>query len=57
MRSFTDLFIQRPVLALVVNLLIVVAGLSATQSLTVRQYPLSENASVQIRGVELLWNG
>jgi multidrug efflux pump len=51
MRSFTDMFIQRPVLALVVNLLIVVAGLSATQSLTVRQYPLSENASVQITTV------
>ena len=40
MRSFTDLFIQRPVLAIVVNLLILVAGLSATQSLSVRQYPL-----------------
>jgi len=48
MRSFTDIFIQRPVLAIVVNLLILVAGLSATQSLSVRQYPLSENASVQI---------
>jgi multidrug efflux pump len=48
MRSFTDLFIQRPVLAIVVNLLILVAGLSAVQSLSVRQYPLSENASVQI---------
>jgi multidrug efflux pump len=51
MRSFTDLFIQRPVLAIVVNLLILVAGLSATQSLSVRQYPLSENASVQISTV------
>ncbi len=51
MRSFTDLFIRRPVLALVVNLLIIIAGLSATQSITVRQYPLSENASVQISTV------
>jgi len=47
-RSFTDLFIKRPVLAIVVNLLILVAGLSAWNSLSVRQYPLSENASVQI---------
>jgi len=47
-RSFTDLFIDRPVLAIVVNLLIVIAGLSAWNSLSVRQYPLSENASIQI---------
>lgn len=49
--SFTDLFIQRPVLALVINLLIVIAGLSAWNSLSVRQYPLSENATVQISTV------
>ncbi len=46
--SFTDLFIRRPVLAIVLNLLILIAGLSAWNSLSVRQYPLSENASVQI---------
>ena len=51
MNSFTDLFIRRPVLATVVNLLIVIAGLSAWHSLSVRQYPLSENASVQISTV------
>ena len=50
-QSFTDLFIQRPVLAIVVNLLIVIAGLNAWNSLSVRQYPLSENASVQIMTV------
>ncbi|MGB5518334.1 MAG: efflux RND transporter permease subunit, partial [Gammaproteobacteria bacterium] len=49
--SFTDLFIQRPVLAIVVNLLIIIAGLNAWNSLSVRQYPLSENASVQISTV------
>lgn len=48
---FTDLFIQRPVLALVINLLIIIAGLSAWNSLSVRQYPLSENATVQISTV------
>jgi multidrug efflux pump len=50
-RSFTDLFIERPVLAIVVNLLIVIAGLNAWNSLSVRQYPVSENASVQISTV------
>lgn len=50
-KSFTDLFIERPVLAIVVNLLILIAGLSAWNSLSVRQYPLSENASVQITTV------
>jgi len=49
--GFTDLFIQRPVLALVINLLIIIAGLSAWNSLSVRQYPLSENATVQISTV------
>ena len=49
--GFTDLFIHRPVLAVVVNLLIVIAGLNAWHSLSVRQYPLSENASVQISTV------
>lgn len=49
--GFTDLFIRRPVLAVVVNLLIVIAGITAWNSLSVRQYPLSENASVQITTV------
>ncbi len=49
--AFTDVFIRRPVLATVVNLLIVIAGLNAWNSLSVRQYPLSENASVQISTV------
>lgn len=49
--GFTDLFIQRPVLAIVLNLLIIISGLNAWNSLSVRQYPLSENASVQIATV------
>ncbi|MDN3556484.1 efflux RND transporter permease subunit [Halomonas maura] len=48
MNAFTDIFIRRPVLGIVVNLIIVIAGLNAWHSLSVRQYPLSENASVQI---------
>src|SRR3977135_4172628 len=46
--SFPDLFIRRPVLALVVNLLIVIAGVQAVRSLNVRQYPRSENAAITV---------
>jgi multidrug efflux pump len=49
--SFTDLFIRRPVLAIVVNLVIVIAGVQAWRSLNVRQYPRSENASVSVSTV------
>src|SRR5512139_3210994 len=49
--NFTDLFIRRPVLALVVNLLIIIAGLQAIRSINVRQYPRSENASVTVTTV------
>src|SRR5512138_3231745 len=45
---FTDLFIRRPVIAIVVNLLIVIAGVQAIRSLNVRQYPRSENATVTV---------
>ncbi|HBG20850.1 MAG TPA: multidrug efflux protein [Desulfobulbaceae bacterium] len=46
--SFTDLFIRRPVLAMVVSLVILIAGLQAIRSLNVRQYPRSENATVTV---------
>ena len=46
--KFTDLFIRRPVLAVVVNLLIVIAGVQAVRSLNVRQYPRSENAAITV---------
>ncbi|MHB8221846.1 MAG: efflux RND transporter permease subunit [Desulfurivibrionaceae bacterium] len=49
--KFTDLFIRRPVLAMVISLLIVIAGLQALRSLNVRQYPRSENASVTVTTV------
>jgi len=47
--KFTDLFIRRPVLAIVVNLLIIIAGLQALRSLNVRQYPKLESATVTVR--------
>jgi multidrug efflux pump len=50
-KAFTDLFIQRPVLAIVINLLIVIAGIQAWNTLNIRQYPRSENASVNISTV------
>jgi multidrug efflux pump len=46
--KFTDIFIHRPVLAIVVSLLIVIAGLQAAFTLTVRQYPRSENSMVTV---------
>ena len=51
MKSFTDLFIRRPVLALVVSLVILIAGFQAIHSLNVRQYPRSENATVTVTTV------
>jgi multidrug efflux pump len=46
--KLTDLFIRRPVLAIVVNLIIVIAGLQAIRSLNVRQFPRSENSAVTV---------
>lgn len=48
MKSFTDLFIRRPVLAMVVSLVILIAGAQAISSLNVRQYPRSDIASVTV---------
>src|SRR5258708_10972670 len=49
--SFTDVFVRRPVLAIVVNLVVLIAGLQAIRSLNVRQYPKLESASVTVRTV------
>ncbi|MGR5147065.1 efflux RND transporter permease subunit [Photobacterium alginatilyticum] len=49
--KFTDIFIRRPVLALVISLLIIIAGLQAIRSLNVRQYPRSENATITVSTV------
>ena len=46
--KFTDLFVRRPVLAVVVNLVILIAGLQAIRSLTVRQFPRSDMANVVV---------
>src|SRR5437867_2477905 len=49
--KFTDLFVKRPVLAVVVNLVILIAGLQAIRSLSVRQYPRTDIAVIQVTTV------
>src|SRR5262250_1444199 len=49
--KLTDLFIKRPVLAICVNLVILIAGLQAIRSLSVRQYPRSDIAVVTVSTV------
>jgi multidrug efflux pump len=49
--KFTDLFIKRPVLAMVVSLVILIAGLQSIRSLSVRQYPRSDIAIIQVTTV------
>lgn len=49
--KFTDLFIRRPVLAVVINLVIVIVGIQAIKNLNVRQYPRSDNAVVTVTTV------
>jgi multidrug efflux pump len=45
---FTDIFVRRPVLAIVVNLVILIAGLQSIRALSVRQYPRSDIAVVKV---------
>ncbi|HEY4641945.1 MAG TPA: efflux RND transporter permease subunit [Thermoanaerobaculia bacterium] len=49
--KITDLFIKRPVLAVVVNLVILIGGLQSIRSLTVRQFPRSDIATVAVTTV------
>ena len=46
--KFTDLFVKRPVLALVVSTLILLAGLFSLNKLPIRQYPLLESSTISI---------
>src|SRR3954454_4872890 len=47
--KLTDIFIRRPVLAIVVSLVVLIAGLQAVRTLNVRQYPKLESATVTVR--------
>ena len=46
--KFTDLFVRRPVLALVVSTLLLLMGLRALSGLPIRQYPLTESTTITI---------
>jgi multidrug efflux pump len=46
--KFTDIFVKRPVLSIVVSLVILIAGLQSIRSLSVRQYPRSDIAVVKV---------
>ncbi len=48
---FTDIFIQRPVLATVISLLILVLGIRSLSLLQIRQYPFTENAVITVSTV------
>lgn len=45
---FTDLYIERPVLATVISLLILALGLRSLGLLSIRQFPLTENAVITV---------
>jgi multidrug efflux pump len=47
-KSFTDLFVRKPVIALVVNLAILIVGVVAYFQLNTRQYPRSDSAVVKV---------
>ena len=49
--KFTDIFINKPVLAIVVSLFILLFGLRSFTELNVRQYPELRNAVVNISTV------
>lgn len=49
--KFTDIFVQRPVLASVVSLIILLVGFRAYNSLNVRQFPQSDKAVVTVETI------
>ncbi|WP_439100982.1 efflux RND transporter permease subunit [Congregibacter sp.] len=48
---FTDLFIQRPVLAVVLSALIVIAGLASLDKITLREFPELERSVISVTTV------
>ena len=49
--NLTDIFIKRPVLSIMVSIIILIAGLQAYSNLSVRQYPQSDTAIINIQTV------
>ncbi|MCB1615118.1 MAG: efflux RND transporter permease subunit, partial [Pseudomonadales bacterium] len=46
--KFTDLFVRRPILSIVVSILILLVGISSLFSLPIREYPEMESATIVI---------
>ena len=46
--KFTDLFIKRPVLSIVISMLILLFGLNAIYKMQIRQYPRMDNTVITI---------
>lgn len=51
MKSITDMFIRHPVLAIVVNLILVLLGVRCAMSLPVQQFPKLESTSITVNTV------
>ncbi|HSQ63157.1 MAG TPA: efflux RND transporter permease subunit [Polyangiaceae bacterium] len=49
--KLTDLFIRRPIIAIVLNLMVLIAGARAIRTIDVRQYPRSQNATINVTTV------
>ncbi|TCL01355.1 hydrophobe/amphiphile efflux-1 (HAE1) family protein [Shimia isoporae] len=52
--GFADIFVKRPILAIVVNLLIAIAGLAALNGVEVREMPSVEQPVISVR---INWDG
>ncbi len=48
-KSFTDIFIQRPVLAIVISLVIFILGARSLSELTLREYPKVKDTLVTVQ--------
>jgi len=46
--KFTDIFVRRPVLALVVSCLLILLGVFALSKLPIRQYPTLETSTITV---------
>src|SRR5687768_1207979 len=51
MKKITDLFIQHPVLAVVVNLILVLVGIRCALALPIQQFPKLESTSITVTTV------
>ena len=49
--GFTDTFIHRPILAVVVSLLLLLLGLQSASQLTLREYPYLETSQIEVTTV------